>query len=453
MLDIRIFSNLIYRYRYGIYLAVAVVVCLVVITPTYASEVLETTAKRMIEGELWWDELWEDTFDPPGTAGSNISAYSFAGPVRFLLAIGMIFWMVDYGKKMSESKGMAQSFQIFFDSSLKIFLIIIFLTDQGSYSRFLAYGLRDITYSWSERAMNLQLADVKFRDAIKEQLLVEEVKNEISRQGEKCMQLPRPEVALPAAKRPPKDPNNPLTIEQDQAYRFLECLDKLVKYIDKKQAEAEAAKECRFGCKFFKLWIKSHVGILKFAILQEIVKRVPGYEGPKDFDQILEDKYHSAVDFFGNVEQKGWMAVFGLTQWMWITFLEGSMWLSGLFAPLFIAISFIPGKEKMFGIWLIEILTIGLARFAYIALLGVVAVQVSTTPQDVVLLSQDGRFFMALGVFAPGISMAVVVSGAIAAASSYRSQAVGAASTVAGIATGSIATLAYSLSRYADKKR
>ncbi len=127
------------------------------------------------------------------------------------------------------------------------------------------------------------------------------------------------------------------------------------------------------------------------------------------------------------------------------------MWLNALFAPIFVSLSLIPGKQKMFSFWLIEYLTIGLARFAYVALIGVVAIQISTS--STVILSQDQRFFMALGAFAPGVSFAVVVTGGIAAASSFRSQAVGTASVVSSALTGSMVTVAYSFSRYADRRR
>ena len=96
-------------------------------------------------------------------------------------------------------------------------------------------------------------------------------------------------------------------------------------------------------------------------------------------------------------------------------------------------------------------MTIGLAKVAYIAVIGVVAAQISTS--GTVLLTQDPRFFMALGVFAPAVSFAVVTAGGIAAAMSFRNQSIGAISTVAGIATGSITTIMYSFARYADKRR
>lgn len=463
-----------YKYRFWFLIAGTLLICLLINVKASAAEelgILDITERGMKATEAWWDNLWVDTFDPPGEDNGNISIYSFANPVRFLLATGTIFWMVDYGKKMSQSQGMVNTLTISFDSSWRILLIVLFLTDQGVYSRFLAYGLRDITYSWSEGLMQQKIVEVRIKDAIEGQLLIEEVKNQIRRQGEKCMQLPRPAVILPSADRPSVDPGNRLTIEQDQAYRYLECLDKLRVFIEDKREEALSIRQCGLACRLFKAWMKTLFTDLDRGIIEERRLRIPGYRNIDD--NKAEETYYSIysmVDFMQHFERKGWTGTFAITQWIWITFLEGAMWLSGLFAPLFIASALIPSKEKMFEIWLIDILTIGLARLAYVALIGVVAVQISTadpalkgetgeTPaysasnKEVFLLSNDDRFLMAMGVFAPAVSLTVVGAGALAAASSYRSQSVSAVAAVSGIATGSIASVAYTLSRHADKRR
>ena len=454
ILTVRPLTKVARKYRIWIYVVLAMVICLVIlIKPVTANEILESTRDSMRESQEWWDNLWQETFAPTDLS-ANISMYSFTNPVRFLIGIGLIFWLADYGKKMVNSQGMMQSVQIFSESFLPIILILIFLANQGLYSRVLAYGLRDIVNSWSNGLMQQQIAGKTISSALEEQLLVEEVKNDIRQQANKCMQMPRPEVILPSATRPAADPDNPLTTEQEQAYSYLECLEKLVAFIDQKEEEVLNAQVCSGGCQFFQELMKG----LSFAASAGFAGDVSLRTGEQidtileeGIDESLEDDYRTMADFVKNLEKNGWMFIFSVTQWMWISFLEMSMWLNGLFAPLFVALSLIPGKQKMFYFWLIEHLTIGLAKLAYVALIGVVAVQISTS--STVILSQDQRFFMALGAFAPGVSFAVVTAGGIAAAMSFRSQSVGAASVASSALTGSIVSVAYTFSRYADRRR
>lgn len=392
-----------------------------------------------------------ETFDPSDPI-NNISLYSFANPVRFILGVGLIFWLSDYGWKVINSKGMAQTIQAFTHSFLPIILILIFLSNQGVYSRVLAYGLRDTVNSWSEGALNQQIAGQTLRSALSEQLLAEEVKNQIREQAQKCLQMPRPQVILPSATRPTPAPNNPLTSEQEQAYNYLECLERLVAFIEQKQNQVLQSQACTGGCAFVRAILEGLAIAAGGSLAGEVSLRTGEtvdtvIDNPDAFTETSRD----LVDFLSGLEQQSFMYVFSFIQWMWISFLELSMWLLGLFAPLFVALSIIPGRQNMFMFWVIEFLTIGLAKLAYVFVIGVVAIQL--TEAQSLILSSDGRFFGALGLFAPGVSFAIVTVGGIAAASSFRGQSVGAISTIAGVAIGSVATIAYSLSRYSDRRR
>ena len=137
------------------------------------------------------------------------------------------------------------------------------------------------------------------------------------------------------------------------------------------------------------------------------------------------------------------------TQWMYISFLELAMFLNGLFAPMFFAVSIIPGKERMSNFFLIEFLTIGLAKLAYVVVIGIVAIQQSSPGADIT----SNFFFKSLGIFAPAVSFTVVTAGALMAASSYRSQSTGAIAAAGGLVSSGAATIAYSMARSADKRR
>lgn len=438
-----------HKHRALIYLTLAITVCLLVVIPVHAQEVLQTTLTNMQQSEQWWDKLWQDTFDPKDLTNS-ISIYTFSTAVRFILAVGLIFWLFQYGQKMVESKGMAQAISTNTQFFLPVVLIVIFLTNQGQYSRLLAYGLRDIVNSWSNGVMNTQIAGYNVRAALADQLVTQDSKDVITLQAQKCMQMPQPAVALPSPTRPAPDPNNTLTIQQQQAYDYLECIKKLGILAKQKKEEA-LTKTCssipgvRGTCGFFLKFIDQTIASVDKVFETETEKFTRG-----NAPNVLAPSM-GLFDFIGGAATSAaYGPILSFTQWLWTNFLEMAMWLSALFAPLFIAVSIIPGRQNMFVAWLISFLTIGLAKLAYVIVIGIVAIQLS---DQATLFGSDLRFPMALGLFAPGVSFAVVTGGGIAAAMSFRSQSVAVVGSAASAVTGAFASLGYSLSRSLDKGR
>jgi hypothetical protein len=414
-----------------------------------ATEVLKTTLSEMQKSEQWWDRLWKDTFEP--TTSNNISIYAFTSAVRFVMAIGLIFWLFQYGQKIASSQGIAQAIsngtQLFFP----VFLAVLFLSNQASYSRLLAYGLRDTVNGWSQGVMRTQIAGVNIRAALSDQFVTQDAINELSVQAQKCRQMPQPAVALPSPDRPPNDSDKPLTIQQEQAYQYLECIQKLSEMAASKKQDA-IDRDCGNsflvsvqGCQYFRRVSSKYDAEIKKIEQQEQQWRSQGFtvspqSGWEELGIGLRTLFTEAT----------YTPTLNATQWMWINLLEMAMWLSALFAPMFIAASIIPGRQNMFFAWLITFLTIGLAKLAYTIVIGVVAVQLS---KQVDPAFSDTRFPMVLGLFAPGVSLAVVAGGGLAAAMSFRSQSVAVVGAVAGAVSGSIASLGYSITRYADKRR
>lgn len=437
------------KYRPVLYLVLAIIACGLVAFPATAQEILQTTFDSMQETQVWWDQLWKDTFDPTNLS-SNVSMYTFATAVRFILAIGMIFWLFQYGQKMAESRGMAQYIGINTQFLIPVVMVAIFLSGQGFYSRLLAYGMRDIVNSWSNGAMEMQIAGHQLRTALADQLVTQDAKDVITRQGQMCLQMPQPAVWLPSPTRPPNDPNNPLTDQQRQAYDYLECVQKLAQLAERKQQEAlnetcSSIPGVRGSCAFLLKYTRKTVASIAEINKTEFQKRTSGNIG-----EMLSPSYGLADLVGGAIGTAGYSTVLNFTQWMWTSFLELAMWLSALFAPVFIAASIIPGRQNLFTTWLIVFLTIGMAKLAYVFVLGVVAAQLSS---QTTILASDLRFPMALGLFAPGVSLAVVTSGGLAAASSFRSQSTAVVGAAAGVVTSAVATVGYSMSRYADRRR
>ena len=521
--EISLQVNIYQRFKAKIFLSIcilAIVILLLFLTsPVLAQdrEILLRTSQNMTNIEAWWDRLWESTFNPPplsvstdgisDTTGlensTNLSMYAFVNPVRFFIAIGVVCWIAHFGWKMSESREIAGSIHTFLLLFFPIFVAVIFLSDQALYSRVLAYGLRDISNTWSNGVMNLTIADFNVRSAIQDMLVTEDAKEIIVQKWETCQAMPQPEVVIPSiyrpgrvgntalpppgAENPPTNGGNntlpppppisetealPITLEQRQVYDYLECLQELSYFAETKLNEADNERRCgNLICKTFKTLYKVFYNIGTVTYEQELSDRLSDdtlndSETINELDRIrarqldpdaadnvdvqIEDLAMDSEQFVANLTNPSKPLLY-FSQWMWISILELAMFLNGLFAPIFIAISTIPGKQNMFAFWLIENLTIALGKLAYIVIIAVVAVQL-TDPTNF-NLALDNTFFMTLGIFAPAVSFAVVTAGGIAAATSFSGQSVGAAAIAGSAMSGVAATVTYSLARSFDKRR
>ena len=500
----------------------ALILVLIFALPILAQEreILLRTSRNMVEIEAWWDKLWDTTFNPPPISAptssiadntgientTNLSLYAFVNPVRFLLAIGLTFWLFNFGFKMYEAKGMAQGIHNFFQLFLPVLIAILFLSRQAVYSRILAYGLRDIANSWSNGVMELTIADFNVRTAIQDALVTEDAKELIVQKWETCQAMPQPEVTIPGIYRPgrvstserlPPGAENPpigdggntppplpppppvaesdtlpLTIEQRQVYDYLDCLRELSYFAEAELYRAEEERLCSgFVCQSFKTLYTVFFNIGTVTYEEELSKRLdeevlsnPSTVAELDrmreerldpniseeVDSQLQDLALNSEEFLGNIVNPSKPFLY-FTQWMWISALEMALFLLALFAPMFIAVSMIPNRQNLFNVWLIEFLTIGLAKLAYMTIIAIVAVQLAD-PQNFSMVL-DNTFFMSLGIFAPAVSFAVVTTGGIAAAFSYSNQSVGAVAVAGSAFSGAFATLGYTLARNYDKRR
>ncbi|WP_156114256.1 hypothetical protein [Myxosarcina sp. GI1] len=457
-------------------LIIASIAVLIFALPSVAQdrEILLRTSENMKSIEAWWDKLWDSTFNPPPIASgavadvtgventTNLSLYAFVFPVRFLLAIGLGCWLYQYGIKMYEAKGAAMGTQVFMQMFFPVFLSIIFLANQAQYSRILAYGLRDVINSWSDGVMNLTIADINVRTAVQDLLVTEDAKEIILQKWQTCQGMPQPEVTIPGSERPESidggEAASQLTVEQRQVYDYLECLQQLSTFASERLAEADTARECSgFLCQSLKKLYSVLYDIGTKTYDRELSRRIGDEtlataDPPPEFnvDDDLQDLAVDSEEFIASITNPSKRMLY-FTQWMWISMLEMSLYLLALFAPMFLAVATIPNRQHLFGVWLTETLTIGLAKLAYIVVIGVVAVQ-KVSPENLSGVL-DNTFFMTLGIFAPAVSFAVVASGGIAAATSYRNQSVGAIAIAGSAFSGAFATIGYTMARNFDKRR
>ncbi|MEL6987511.1 MAG: hypothetical protein AAGK97_06735, partial [Bacteroidota bacterium] len=492
--------------------------------------IINTSAQKISATEKWWDDLWESTFNPPslaelaesastteavalptnnfsnfqpadplpvpnvpvpvtgdslpplpdgevvsGVQNSNLTLYAFTSAVRTIMLIALIFWLFSYGRALAESPTMAQSIHVFVKLFIPTLIALMFLSNQGNYSRQLAFGMRSMINSWSNGVLSVSLSDYTLRAAIQDQLVTYDVKQKIVSSYGACEKIKPPEVTLPSFQRPDENSGVEITDAQKANYDYLDCLDRVADLAAEEKAKArekactdddicrvlrdtteklstaidviaEAERDVRSGDGTFKetvlIGLKDALSVLGLSnpITAPIAIVTGGENGLQNL-QVLKEQIKSI--------QNPANSILYFTQWMWVSTLEMAMYLNGLFAPMFFAISIIPGKERMINFFIIEFLTIGLAKLAYMVVIGIVAIQISMTGTGIA----DDTFFWTLGVFAPAVSFAFVTAGGLAAASSYKSQSVGTIAAVGGLASSGAATIAYSMARSADKRR
>ena len=402
--------------------------------------------------------------------GNNLSLYFFTSATRTILAIALIGWLFSYGRAMIESPTMAQGIHTFFKLFTPMVLALLFVSNQGFYARVLAQGMRGMVNSWSEGVMNLTITDYSIRAAIQDQLIGEDAKQKIVNQFRICESINPPEVALPSPERPAPGSGIEITDAQRRNYDYLDCLDKVQELAQEQLDIAEQERLCdNFICRYYRQIADLLTGASQGIKTLEEFRRINAdrLNDPDVQEELrfIQERVKFSIDSF-NVSQldtedlqdlKGALSnlmhpgqsLLYFTQWMWISFLELAMFLSGLFAPMFFAISIIPGKDKMAVLFIHEFLTIGLAKMAYVVIIGIVAIQQSAPDADLI----NNTFFMSLGIFAPAVSMIVVTAGSLMAAGSYRSQSVGAIAAVGGLVSSGAATITYSIAREMDKRR
>lgn len=519
--------NLFKRNRRTIAVIFTILYILLSALPVMAQrDIITTTHNNINSSQVWWDNLWESTFNPPpytitentpilevpslptggfgtlpppppiGGGGSpinvpglppvndsgeaplnlelennnSLSLYAFVNPTRFILSIGLIAWLFSFGFEIVKAKTVAESSYAFIKLFIPVFIAVLFLSNQAAYSRDLAYGMRGIVHDWAGGVMNLQITDFSVREALQDGLITNDAKQLLSQKYLACQAMPKPEVTIPSLVRPDtSDPNvPPITPAQRQVYDYLDCLDQLSTFAQERLDAADIERQCSGKvCRAYKALLDLFLGVSSGEAFIENQKRLAGdnpdqasIEKLEKYSQILSTRqylFDTSLGLVQTPEFKRIAAAFVnptpeflyFTQWMWISTLEMAMYLLALFAPIFIALSVVPGKGNMFNFWLIEFLTIGLAYFAYVIVIGLVSVQLASTQNGFL----DNTFFLSLGIFAPAVSFAVVVSGGIAAASSFKSQSVGAAAIAVGTISSGAATIAYSMSRSYDKRR
>ncbi|NJR56489.1 MAG: hypothetical protein HC768_19215 [Acaryochloris sp. CRU_2_0] len=381
----------------------------------------------------FWDTLWKVTFDRSNSVEgiTNRLAFGAIGTMaRWMVLIGLVAVLFQYIAGLSKGRNSPLDTATFSLRSLfPIIVILALLANQFA-------GVHAIALFANQWRQNIKFEAQKqgelgatFRDAIQDQYYADAFRREIGVRAAACEAMEHPLVLLPSEQEPlTPDPANPLTDEQRQLYKYLNCIQSLQRFIATTKADLD--KKCANSssqCKASKQIAQEKED--EYADLSDLQKFLVNQNPGSRLGWKLRGVVKDAIESSAQVTYRG---VLDFIQWAYQGFLEFGFYLSAVAAPVVFAISLIPSKRHFMFDLMFGLLIFSIAEFFYIICLGIVSLMLQTPN----LIEQGGRLFpLTYGLLAPIVSGSMLYGG-FKSAAGFRGGVIGVASTAGGIAGG-----------------
>ena len=387
---------------------------------------LTRSQQNMLNTSKWWDKIWNSMLTGESNTFSSEALYAFLLP--FLLVLMLLFLAragVDYFK--------GDFTQGFNRSVIPIVILSIFLSGYGLAAKAVAYGTRGMMIRGTDLLMEAQITDVKFNEAIRDQLFSLELKQDLQYSAQYCRSLPAPTLKAPGENKIDPalqeqaiaTPGGTLTAIEARATDSLGCFQNLLAGTRAKRAAIQ--KECP-SCKTAddvaadaENGIKDDIATVGKFIFNGAVNATPA-----GGILVAANQIDDAIKVDGPL----------LTQYWFVSGQEFMLYLAAYLAPIMMLYGSLPlpGRTGIAITYFSAFLIIALTRMVYILLIGIGASFLSANPPN------NGAEYWAqfLGYFAPAVSTAAVTGGVIAAVHAWSGQmistiAVGASLAAAGL--------------------
>ncbi|ABW32001.1 hypothetical protein [Acaryochloris marina] len=393
---------------------------------------------------------------------SNLVSKTVEAPVNLLFVIGIIGVSVVLINRLGFKTAKDGPVAVVLDAAPQFFWVIlaVFLLA----SQFVrAYDIANTTWAFRNNMRNntksVVHANQVFTEAIANEFFNVQFGQEVSDQLAICQGLPFPTVRVPQAVRPTGAEG--VKLEEGQTYDFLDCLTTLEETIKRNQAQLK--QQCGAKLQSCEIVEAKADGLARQVGdgTKKIRRRLIADLGPGSnpgFDQIggipdplliqddfsaIGDLVASALSGIGDFLYMG-LVEFGNT--LYTSSIEILFLLGGMFFPITVAWSVIPGKRQVLLDWFVTMLSLIITEQVYLIIIGMVAV-LSSQPQ----FHEFGPklFLFTLGITAPLIAAASGGVSGFQMARTYRGTAIGAA----GAALSVISGVAFSIAYKANSKR
>lgn len=424
----------------------------------YLADLNGTKSLKLSEEHLeFWRKARQYVVGGDTLGSSDLISKTLEGPVRLLILVGIVAITVTLVYRVGFKTAKQGPLAVVSDAAPQFFwvVLVVFLLASG-FAR--AYDISNSVWALRNNLRNntqsVTHANKVFTNAIASELFNVQFGQEVSEQLATCQSLPFPTVRVPTASRPATGAEG-IKLEEGQTYDFLDCLTTLEKSIERnqealKQQCGENLTECEI--------VEQKSGDLARQVgdgTRKIRRRLVAGLGPGDgtgFDDIggvpdpllvqadfsaVGDLISSALSGIGDFAFM-WLVEFGNT--LYTSSIEVLFLLGGMFFPVTVAWSLIPGKRQILLDWLVAMLALIITEQFYLIIIGMVSV-LSIQPE----FHEFGPslFLFTLGVTAPLIAAASGGVSGIQMARTYRGTAASAAGAALSVAAGAAFSIAY----------
>ena len=292
--------------------------------------------------------------------------------------------------------------------------------------------------------MEAQITEVKFNEAIRDQLFSLEFQQDLAYSSEYCRSLPAPTLKAPGENKIDpvlqeqalSTPGGTLTALEARSSDALGCMQNLLAQTQAKRAaikqECPSCKTADDVAADAENGIKDNIATLSNFILGNIKTGAERFTTPGIIISSVR-QIDNAVKVDGPL----------LTQYWFVSGQEFMLYLAAYLAPIMMLYGSLPlpGRTGIAITYFSAFLIIALTRMVYILLIGLGASFLSANPPN------DGAEYWAqfLGYFAPAVSTAAVTGGVIAAVHAWSGQIITTIAVGASIAAAGLGSAASSL--------
>jgi hypothetical protein len=440
--------------RYG---AIVLLTCLCVCALQFMANAASDEAQPLTnlitqnnEIDAWWDKVWEQTFRPGvATGGTTLADYFFNNIAKLFLLFGLTFWVFKFGFESFQAGG-AGLFMVFSKSIFPVILSAVLLANNAQPSRDLSWAFRNFSQAASQGILQIRILEIDLASSLKDVFTTQVSAAQIAEQVQYCSAMPHPNVYLPSATRP-TDPKIVLSPQQVSAYDYLECFGKVKDFALELQTKNEQ-KGCssiagvQQTCAFFTRFMSKTNAAFGEAIAIEGKAVSSGqYKFDPNFFQKLIVDYGA-----GAYSQSMSKPILAAIQYWAVSFMEMSLFLDALIAPLALSVAMIPSRLNMTAGWLISIMTIITAQITNALLSGVAAMQLA---QSGTYFLSDTRFEIALGILAPAAAFGVIAGGGFFAAKTFMAAGAAGTGAVVSIASSFVSSMTVGMSRAMTRRQ
>lgn len=322
-------------------------------------DIVRENADVALNVSLGWNEFWEATYQQ--TNGLWLaSVYISNLVVSFtFLAFAISFW----------KSIVTNQWVIAFENYLWVLIVMILLNNNGAMLIPVVKAMRSIAIEQTQVIYDISISGVAVEEALKDILVTSDIKQQIAVEFRAC--------------------------EVKTGEQQLECVKQVGELAEEKINEAERQWGALAGLR---------------RLQDRVVKNTQAIiANPSQLLQGL-DSLSLAGPVIGTLNQALIHQFLKSLQWGFANLFELTLAMTGLYAPIAVALSTLPLPTRFLWFWLISFLSVAVAIWSYAVMVAIVAWVVAFTGIDTYA---DTGFLLFTGFFAPLLAWALARGGGI----------------------------------------